>query len=113
MSHGKFCWNELNTRNLKRVKKFYADTLGWTYEDMPMAGGGTYTIAKMGGENVGGMFDTSDPSYKDVPEAWLPYVAVDDVDARVKKALKAGGKIMKPAFDIPGVGRIAILVEPG
>jgi len=48
-----------------------------------------------------------------VPEGWMSYIAVDDVDARVKKAEKAGAKLMKPIFDVPGVGRIAILLEPG
>jgi predicted enzyme related to lactoylglutathione lyase len=43
----------------------------------------------------------------------MSYIAVDDVDARVNKAVKAGAKLMKPAFDVPGVGRIAILMEPG
>ena len=43
----------------------------------------------------------------------MPYIAVDDVDARVKKAVKAGAKVMKPAFDVPGVGRIVILTQPG
>ena len=36
-----------------------------------------------------------------------------DIDARIAKAVKAGAQVMKPAFDIPGVGRIAILLEPG
>ena len=53
------------------------------------------------------------PEYKGTPESWMPYIAVDDVDARVKKATKAGAKVMKPAFDVPGVGRIVILLEPG
>ena len=38
---------------------------------------------------------------------------VDDVDARVAKAVKAGAKLMRPIFDVPNVGRIAILTEPG
>ena len=33
--------------------------------------------------------------------------------ARVKKAVSAGAKLMKPVFDIPNVGRLAILTEPG
>ncbi|MEI9803684.1 MAG: hypothetical protein WDN48_03365 [Pseudolabrys sp.] len=37
----------------------------------------------------------------------MSYLAVDDVDARVKKAVAAGAKLMRPAFDVPGVGRIA------
>jgi uncharacterized protein len=67
----------------------------------------------MGGESVAGMFDISGQEFKGVPESWMPYIAVDDVDARVKKATKAGAKVMKPAFDVPGVGRIVMLLEPG
>ena len=43
----------------------------------------------------------------------MSYLAVDDVDARVAKALKDGAKLMKPIFEVPGVGRIAILMQPG
>ena len=80
---------------------------------MPMPDGGTYWVAKMGDEPVAGIFDISGPDYKGVPEGWMPYIAVDDVDARAKKAVAAGAKIMKPAFDVPNVGRILILQEPG
>ena len=112
-SHGKFHWNELMTRDVVRAKKFYAETLGWSFDPMPMPSGGTYWIAKMGDEFVGGIFDIRGPDYAGVPEGWMPYIAVDDVDARAKKAVAAGAKIMKPAFDVPNVGRIVILQEPG
>ncbi len=111
-SHGKFHWNELMTRNVEQAKKFYAETLGWSFEGMPMDGG-TYWLAEMDGEPVAGLFDISGAEYKDVPESWMPYIAVDDVDARVEQATKAGAKVMKPAFDVPDVGRIVILIEPG
>jgi uncharacterized protein len=112
-SHGKFYWNELMTRDVEKAKKFYSEAMGWSFEAMPGAGGSSYWIAKIGGEPVGGLFDISGPEYKGVPESWIPYIAVDDVDARVKKATKAGAKVMKPAFDVPGVGRIVMLLEPG
>jgi len=112
-SHGKFYWNELLARDIEGAKKFYADTVGWSYDAMPMPGNATYWVAKMGDEPVGGIFDISGHDYDGVPENWMSYLAVDDVDARVKKAVKAGAKLMKPIFDVPGVGRIAILKEPG
>jgi uncharacterized protein len=113
-THGTFYWNELMTRDVERAKKFYADTLNWSFEGMPMpGGGGTYWIAKAGDEIVAGIFDISGPEFGPVPESWMSYIAVDDVDARVKKALAAGARLMKPIFDVPGVGRIAILMEPG
>jgi hypothetical protein len=101
------------TRDVEGAKKFYADTLGWSYDAMPMpGGGGTYWLATMDGEPVGGILDISGPEFGQVPESWMAYIAVDDVDARVAKAVKAGAKLMKPAFDVPGVGRIAILMQP-
>ncbi len=113
-SHGTFHWNELMTRNVERAKTFYADTIGWSFDGMPMpGGGGTYWVAEMDGESVAGILDISAPEFAQVPESWMAYLAVDDVDARVKKAVAGGAKLMKPAFDIPGVGRIAILMEPG
>lgn len=112
-SHGQFHWNELMTRNVEGAKKFYGETLGWTFDAMPMPGGSTYWIAKAGDVPAGGLFDISGPDYKSVPESWMPYIAVDDVDARVNKATKAGAKVMKPAFEVPGVGRIVMLLEPG
>ena len=112
-SHGTFYWNELMTRDVEGAKKFYADTLGWSYDGMPMpGGGGTYWLATMDGEPVGGIFDISGPDFQGVPESWMSYIAVDDVDARMAKAVKAGAKLMKPVFDVPGVGRIAILMQP-
>jgi uncharacterized protein len=112
-SHGKFHWNELMTRNVAGAKKFYGDTLGWKFETMPIPGGGTYTLANAGGEPVAGILDISGPDFKGAPESWMAYIAVDDVDARVKKATKAGAKVMRPAFEVPGVGRIVMLLEPG
>jgi uncharacterized protein len=112
-SHGQFHWNELMTRDIARAKKFYADALGWSYETMPMPDGGPYIIAKADGAPAAGIFDISGAAYNGVPESWMPYIAVDDVDARVKKATASGAKVMKPAFDVPGVGRIVILMEPG
>jgi hypothetical protein len=112
MPHGQFCWNELMTRNVEQAKKFCGDTIGWSFEGMPMPNG-TYWVAKVGDKPVGGIFDISGPEFGPVPESWMSYIEVDDVDARVAKAVKAGAKIMKPAFDIPKVGRIAILMEPG
>jgi predicted enzyme related to lactoylglutathione lyase len=111
-SHGNFYWNELMTRDVEKAKKFYADTIGWSYDGMPMENG-TYWVAKADGKPVGGIFDIKTPQFTGVPESWMAYLAVDDVDARVKKAQAAGAKLMRPIFDVPNVGRIATLAEPG
>lgn len=65
------------------------------------------------GKPVAGLFPLTAPEFDGVPESWMSYLAVDDVNKRVAKAVKAGAKLMKPLFDVPGVGRIAILMQPG
>lgn len=111
-SHGSFYWNELLSRDVERDKKFYADTLGWTFDGMPMEQG-TYWVAKVGEKMVGGIFDIGTPQFEGVPIGWLAYIAVDDVDARTAKATAVGATLMRPIFDVPGIGRIAMLKEPG
>ena len=62
---------------------------------------------------VGGILDMASLEPRpDIPPVWFAYVEVDDVDARVAKIAAAGGKVLKPPFDIPDVGRIAILADP-
>ncbi len=111
--HGTFFWNELTTAKVKPAKEFYEKTLGWKFEGMPMPTGGTYWIAKAGDKSVGGIFDTAGTDMASMPEFWMAYIAVDDVDKRVAKAKKAGATIVREPFDVPGVGRIAILKQPG
>lgn len=112
-AHGHFHWNELMTPDVERAKRFYGTTIGWTFAPMPMPDGATYWIAHVDNVPVAGIFPTNRPDFEGVPEGWMPYLAVDDVDARVKKALKAGAQLMRPIFDVPDVGRFAILTEPG
>jgi uncharacterized protein len=111
--HGHFHWNELLTRDIDRAKRFYETTIGWHFQAMPMPDGATYWVAEIDGEPVAGLFPTDRPEFAQAPEAWMSYLAVDDVDKRVEKAVAAGAKLMRPIFDVPEVGRIAILTEPG
>ena len=44
--------------------------------------------------------------------AWTGYVAVQDVDAAATKIQSLGGAVYRPAEDIPGVGRFAVVGDP-
>jgi predicted enzyme related to lactoylglutathione lyase len=111
-SHGSFYRNELMARDVEQAKKFYGSTIGWTFDAMPMPDG-TYWVAKMDDEPVAGIFAMTGPDFDGVPENWLAYLAVDDVDAVLKAAKAAGAKVMREPFDVPTVGRIAIIQAPG
>jgi predicted enzyme related to lactoylglutathione lyase len=43
---------------------------------------------------------------------WLPYVAVDNVDATIASAKKLGARIPVAPEDIPGIGRFSVREDP-
>ena len=88
--HGAFCWSELMTTDVPGALKFYTKLFGWTTEEMHMEGM-TYTLAKVGGTDVGGIMATP-PEAQGMPPMWGVYVTVDNVDATAKMAEELGGK---------------------
>ena len=113
-AHGTFFWNELMTWSVDKAKAFYADTLGWQYESHPMADGGTYTLCKAGEAMAAGIFEMKpDAGFDGVPDHWFSYIAVDDIDTRLAGVEAAGGEVSRPAFDVPDVGRFAVVKDSG
>jgi predicted enzyme related to lactoylglutathione lyase len=109
MSHGSFAWNELRTNDVEGAKAFYGTTIGWTFEEMPMPEG-SYWIAKQDDEPVAGLMDTA-ALPEGTPPHWFAYLEVDDIDERIKEVAENEGSVLREPFDIPGVGRIAILAD--
>jgi predicted enzyme related to lactoylglutathione lyase len=114
--HGTFTWNELVTRDPESCKTFFTQILGWTARDVEMPaegpGPGIYTVFMKDGKDVAGMFKLEGPAAKGVPNHWMSYIAVDDVDAACDKAEKLGGEIKVHPTTIPGVGRFCVIADP-
>jgi predicted enzyme related to lactoylglutathione lyase len=104
---GSFCWNELVTTNVPAAKKFYTGLLGW--KTKPFGKGMEYTLLLKGKDMVAGLMKCPMPG---CPAQWIGYIVVTDVAATVKKATKLGGKVAVKPFNVPDVGRIAVLVDP-
>jgi predicted enzyme related to lactoylglutathione lyase/uncharacterized protein YndB with AHSA1/START domain len=105
---GVFNWNELLTDNVAGATAFYSKLLGWKTEKSPVPNV-DYTIFKKDGRMVGGCMKLP---MENVPSHWLSYVSVEDVDATAKKAVKLGGKVCAEPFNVPTVGRLAVLQDP-
>jgi predicted enzyme related to lactoylglutathione lyase len=107
---GSLCWNELMTPDTNKAADFYTDLFGWG-KDVQNFGPMEYIMFNIGGRPTAGMLQIT-PEMGNIPPNWLVYFAVDDCDARVQKATELGATVMKPADDIPGIGRFAILNDP-
>lgn len=111
---GRFVWRELFTRDVEAAKRFYSGLFGWTFEDRPMGPDWSYTLWKTGDKQIGGMMDLAHLPNEDahVPPHWAVYVSVADVDSAVERAVAEGGRVLGDCFDIPGVGRFAVVQDP-
>ncbi|MDJ1007198.1 MAG: VOC family protein [Paracoccaceae bacterium] len=106
---GAMTWNELATNDVDASTAFYEAVLG--VEAQAMEGPTPYTTLNAGGEPVAGLLAIR-PEMGDFPPTWDVYFASDDVDATVEAALAAGGALIRPAFDLPVGGRMAVIADP-
>ena len=105
---GKFGWYELMTSDTASAGKFYSDVVGWTVHEVQAPGydGPAYTTFHLGEVGIAGMLTIPGHS------AWIGYISVDDVDAHIERIVEAGGKLLRPAMDVPGMLRFAVLSDP-
>lgn len=102
-------WNEVVTPDVAAATRFYSEVLGVTWEDQPMEGGPAYTCLVVDGRQVGGAMP---PPVEGLPAHWNVYFNVESVDDTIARATELGGSVVAPAFDVPGVGRMAVLADP-
>jgi predicted enzyme related to lactoylglutathione lyase len=110
MSAGAFTWWELATPDIEAAKAFYTGILPWTSQDMEM-GSTKYSMMMLPGCPAGGMLEMTD-DWKGIPPHWMSYIAVPDCDAACAKVVELGGKVCVQPFDIPNVGRNAVINDP-
>jgi uncharacterized protein len=111
---GRFDWYDLMTEDTEGAKAFYTQVIGWTTAPWGGPGGDSgYTMWLAGEEGVGGVVKLPDEAKAmGAPSHWLGYVVVPDVDATAKAFADAGGRVLRPAYDMAGVGRIAVVADP-
>jgi predicted enzyme related to lactoylglutathione lyase len=104
---GTLVWSELHTRDYQGARGFYAGVFGYTYEDLGDTDEFRYaTFRPAGGETAGGIHHDLNLS-EGVPNYWLPWFAVDDVDAAAAKARELGSQVLFQPMDSP-YGRMSI-----
>lgn len=110
--HGSLIWYELLADDADAAAAFYRAIVDWTVTPMAGASAGYRMIATKDG-GVGGLLPlTAEMVAGGARSAWLMYVGVDDVDATAAQAEAAGGGVSKRAWDVPGIGRMALLTDP-
>lgn len=110
---GTFSWVDLATTDPEAAKAFYGELFGWVADDRPIPGGGTYSMMTLGGSEVAGIAEQqSQQREAGVPPVWNSYVTVASADEAADGAVRAGGSVHAPAFDVMTAGRMAVVADP-
>jgi uncharacterized protein len=105
-------WYELMTSDADAAARFYGAVVGWSVLDSGQADK-TYRMWSMGDQPIGGLLSVAPAtSGEGMPPMWAGYLNVDDVDESVSGLTAAGGAVCMPAWDVPGVGRMAMVTDP-
>ncbi|MFB7031639.1 MULTISPECIES: VOC family protein [unclassified Streptomyces] len=107
---GALIWNELITADLPSASAFYSAILPITTHRSEIPGAEDSIEFQVDGRAVGGITDLSKLPPGLQPH-WQAYFHVDDVDEIQAAAVRAGGSVLAPAFDMT-IGRMAVLADP-
>ena len=110
---GTFCWVDLATTDPAGAKTFYSELFGWEAEDMPAGKAGTYTMLRLGGDEVCALYELDlKRREQGIPPHWLSYVTVKDADATAARARELGALVFGETFDVLDSGRMSIVQDP-
>ncbi|MEM8816661.1 MAG: VOC family protein [Pseudomonadota bacterium] len=112
---GTIVWHDLLTHDIELAKRFYGDLLGWDYEvehaeHFVWTGKAADYPLIVADEVAHGGFVEVD---REEAAHWLAFVAAPDVDSATARVAGLGGRVVRQAFDIPGVGRTSVVADPG
>ena len=115
--HGEFCWSEIASTDLSKCRPFYENVFGWKFKASENTGGEMeYLEFSSGGSEFpdAALYEMQPMMFGGtVPPAHIAlYVAVDNIDDSVEKAKSLGGKVVFGPYDIPHVGRMAVVTDP-
>lgn len=103
-------WNELTTSDAPAAKAFYADLLGWEFNDvMQMGALGDYLFVDCEGRRIGAISPVIREGQNPM---WLLYLGVADIDAAAEAVNANGGSVTNGPHQVPGGDYVIAATDP-
>ena len=103
-------WFEVMGKDGPKLRSFYGDLFGWSYDDVEGMDYGMVQGASA--DNMPSIPGGIGTAPEGAPNYQTFYVGVDDIPAALDKAESLGGTTMVGPMDLPMGGKIAIFSDP-
>jgi predicted enzyme related to lactoylglutathione lyase len=103
---GKIVWHDLMTNDVEKARRFYSELFAWRIKD---EGGWSFIYANDSDKHFGTVMSLPTPH---MPPHWIPYFAVDNLDAAMTAITAAGGKLHTAKMNAGTTGTFAIAADP-
>jgi predicted enzyme related to lactoylglutathione lyase len=100
---GEWLWTDFFTRDIEKAREFYTALVGYGFHELRGENEYSYHLFSRGKHLRAGLVVHA---WETVEANWLPYVAVDDIDAVIERARTLGGKLIMQKNEV------AILMDP-
>jgi uncharacterized protein len=110
-----FIWHQIYAPSDQKSIDFYTKAFGWGRTDYDMGPEGSYKMFTNQGTGIAGIISTdnsTDLEVKGLPPHWSITIGVEDVDETIKACESLGGKVVSGPFDVPDIGRMAVIQDP-
>ena len=108
---GSIGWVDLTVENADSIRDFYAAVAGWTPAPLDMGGYNDYVMQNSAGAPVAGVCNARGAN-EGLPNAWLVYITVPDVDAAAAKCVELGGRLVQPVRSAGNYGSFCVIADP-
>jgi predicted enzyme related to lactoylglutathione lyase len=103
---GRVVWHDLYTADVEKSKRFYGELFNWRVQAE-----GDWNFIHRGNDkdHFGTIGRLPQPG---MPTMWVPYIAVENLDAAMAAVTKAGGKMHTPKMAAGKSGHFAMAADP-
>lgn len=102
---GSYVHIEIASADPERTKKFFEEVFEWEFDSHPEMNYHTYLAPSGPGGGLMAPMENQTPGI-------LNYLLSHSIEQDVKKIESAGGRVLQPKMEIPGVGWFAVFQEP-
>jgi uncharacterized protein len=105
-------WADLTVDNAEGVRDFYSAVVGWGWTGLDVGGHENYVMTNSESGDVAAGVCTQAGDLKGLPQQWLVYVTVDDLDDSIAACNEHGGKVVFGPRDSATMGRWCVVEDP-